>query len=130
MRWNLCQVTLSAMCAMALVVHGHLAEAQVIKAGSPSCPAVALTYDLCPVRTAPGFDRELIDFLIMNKIPTPQTKDGRSTTCFSSPTGHNDQRRKRRTPRACGLSCGVSSRQTRSDSSRRTRFLARLLVNT
>ena len=40
---------------------------QVIKAGSASCPAVALTYDLCPVRTASGFDRELIDFLIANK---------------------------------------------------------------
>ena len=62
---------------MALVVQGHLAEAQVIKAGSPSCPAVALTYDLCPVRTAPGFDRELIDFLMMNKIPATFFMSGR-----------------------------------------------------
>ena len=62
---------------MALVVPGHLAEAQVIKAGSPSCPAVALTYDLCPVRTASGFDRELIDFLMMNKIPATFFMSGR-----------------------------------------------------
>ena len=62
---------------MALVVHGHLAEAQVIRAGSPSCPAVALTYDLCPVRTASGFDRELIDFLIMNKVPATFFMSGR-----------------------------------------------------
>jgi peptidoglycan/xylan/chitin deacetylase (PgdA/CDA1 family) len=62
---------------MALVTYGHLAEAQVIKAGSASCPAVALTYDLCPVRSGSGFDRELIDFLIANKIPATFFMSGR-----------------------------------------------------
>ncbi len=77
MRWKQWRMTLSAICALALVAHGHLAEAQVIKAGSPSCPAVALTYDLCPVRTASGFDRELIDFLITNKVPATFFMSGR-----------------------------------------------------
>ena len=62
---------------MALVANDRPAEAQVIKAGPPSCPAVALTYDLCPVRTASGFDRELIDFLIANKIPATFFMSGR-----------------------------------------------------
>lgn len=65
---------------MALVAHEPPAEAQVIKAGSSSCPAVALTYDLCPVRTASGFDRELIDFLIANKIPATFFMSGRWMT--------------------------------------------------
>lgn len=53
------------------------AQAQVIKAGPTSCPAVALTYDLCPVRTASGFDRELIDFLIEHKVPATFFMSGR-----------------------------------------------------
>lgn len=53
------------------------AQAQVIKAGPTSCPAVALTYDLCPVRTASGFDRELIDFLIAHKVPATFFMSGR-----------------------------------------------------
>ena len=65
------------MCVIAMVVHAHLVEAQVIKAGSPSCPAVALTYDLCPVRAAAGFDHELVDFLIMNKVPATFFMSGR-----------------------------------------------------
>ena len=43
----------------------------------PFCPAVALTYDLCPVRTASGFDRELIDFLIAHKVPATFFMSGR-----------------------------------------------------
>ncbi len=53
------------------------AQAQVIKAGPNSCPAVALTYDLCPVRTASGFDRELIDFLVEHKVPATFFMSGR-----------------------------------------------------
>ena len=71
------RVVVSACCAIALTVYGHPAEAQVIKAGPASCPAVALTYDLCPVRTASGFDRALIDFLIANEIPATFFMSGR-----------------------------------------------------
>jgi len=44
-------------------------QAQVIKSGPPSCPAVALTFDLCPVRKGVGYDQALIDYLIEQKIP-------------------------------------------------------------
>ena len=46
-----------------------VAGAQVIKSGPPACKAVALTFDLCPVRKGPGFDEALIDFLAMHQIP-------------------------------------------------------------
>ncbi len=46
-----------------------LAQAQVITSGPPSCPGVALTFDLCPVRKGPGYDQALIDYLIEQKIP-------------------------------------------------------------
>lgn len=46
-----------------------IAQAQVIKSGPPSCPGVALTFDLCPVRQGAGYDQNLIDYLIAHKIP-------------------------------------------------------------
>jgi len=45
------------------------AQAQVIKSGPSSCPGVALTFDLCPVRNGAGYDEALIDYLIEQKIP-------------------------------------------------------------
>ena len=44
-------------------------QAQVIKSGPPSCPGVALTFDLCPVGKGSGYDQALIDYLIEQKIP-------------------------------------------------------------
>ena len=70
-------IAVSAFCVTAFIALSPPAEGQVIKAGPSSCPAVALTYDLCPVRTAPGFDRELVDFLIANKIPATFFMSGR-----------------------------------------------------
>ncbi len=43
--------------------------AQVIKSGPPTCPGVALTFDLCPVRKGPGYDQPLMDYLITHRIP-------------------------------------------------------------
>jgi peptidoglycan-N-acetylglucosamine deacetylase len=43
--------------------------AQVIKSGPPSCPGIALTFDLCPVRKSPGYDQALVDYLIQHRIP-------------------------------------------------------------
>ncbi|HKT33318.1 MAG TPA: polysaccharide deacetylase family protein [Nitrospira sp.] len=43
--------------------------AQVVKSGSPACPTIALTFDLCPVRKGTGYDKALIDYLIEHKIP-------------------------------------------------------------
>ena len=53
------------------------AEGQVITAGPKSCPAVALTYDLCPVKAAPGLDAELIDFLKSRAVPATFFMSGR-----------------------------------------------------
>ncbi|MDN5940881.1 MAG: polysaccharide deacetylase family protein [Nitrospira sp.] len=44
-------------------------RAQVVRSGPPSCPGVALTFDLCPVRNGTGYDQALIDYLIEQKIP-------------------------------------------------------------
>src|SRR5690242_5349476 len=43
--------------------------AQVIKSGPPTCPGVALTFDLCPVRKGSGYDQPLMDYLIEHRIP-------------------------------------------------------------
>lgn len=47
----------------------RFSQAQVIKSGPASCPGVALTFDLCPVRKGAGYDQELVDYLIEQKIP-------------------------------------------------------------
>lgn len=73
-------IGLSVLCGMALGGHARLSEAQVIKAGPASCPAVALTYDLCPVRTASGFDHELIDYLLEHRVPATFFMSGRWMT--------------------------------------------------
>ncbi|MFO0766854.1 MAG: polysaccharide deacetylase family protein [Nitrospiraceae bacterium] len=70
-------VRLLLLSVIVLAVDTIPLRAQVIKTGSPGCPAVALTYDLCPVRTASGFDVELIDFLIEHKIPATFFMSGR-----------------------------------------------------
>jgi len=55
-------------------------QAQVIKSGPPSCPGVALTFDLCPVQKGPGYDQALIDYLIEQKIPATFFMSGKWMT--------------------------------------------------
>jgi peptidoglycan/xylan/chitin deacetylase (PgdA/CDA1 family) len=55
-------------------------QAQVITSGSPSCPGVALTFDLCPVRNGTGYDQTLIDYLIERKIPATFFMSGKWMT--------------------------------------------------
>jgi peptidoglycan/xylan/chitin deacetylase (PgdA/CDA1 family) len=55
-------------------------QAQVIKSGPPSCPGVALTFDLCPVRQGAGYDQALIDYLIEQKIPATFFMSGKWIT--------------------------------------------------
>jgi len=59
-------LSLAALTAVALPAQGN---AQVITSGPPSCPGVALTFDLCPVRGGSGYDHRLIDYLIEHRIP-------------------------------------------------------------
>jgi peptidoglycan-N-acetylglucosamine deacetylase len=47
----------------------QMGRAQVIHAGPPSCPGVALTFDLCPVKNEPGYDRALVEYLAEHHIP-------------------------------------------------------------
>lgn len=53
------------------------AQAQVIKSGSPACPGVALTFDLCPVREGTGYDQALVDYMIEHRIPATFFMSGR-----------------------------------------------------
>ena len=55
-------------------------QAQVIKSGPPSCPGVALTFDLCPVRNGAGYDQALIDYLIEQKVPATFFMSGKWMT--------------------------------------------------
>lgn len=59
--------------------------AQVITSGPPSCPGIALTFDLCPVRKGPGYDQALIDYLIQHHVPSTFFMSGRWMT------RHDDQ---------------------------------------
>lgn len=51
--------------------------AQVVRSGPPTCKAVAITFDLCPVRKGPGFDVELIQLLKDRKVPATMFMSGR-----------------------------------------------------
>jgi peptidoglycan/xylan/chitin deacetylase (PgdA/CDA1 family) len=55
-------------------------QAQVIKSGPLSCPGIALTFDLCPVRQGTGYDQALIDYLIEQKIPATSFMSGKWIT--------------------------------------------------
>ncbi len=62
------------------------AGAQVITSGPRTCPAVALTFDLCPVRNKPGFDAALIQLLKERNIPATMFLSGRWATKHDSET--------------------------------------------
>jgi len=51
--------------------------AQVIKSGSPACPGVALTFDLCPVSKGSGYDQALMDYLIEHRTPSTLFMSGK-----------------------------------------------------
>ena len=70
-------LVLTMLCATAMP---SFTEAQVIKSGPPSCPGVALTFDLCPVRNGTGYDQALIDYLIEQKIPATFFMSGKWIT--------------------------------------------------
>jgi peptidoglycan-N-acetylglucosamine deacetylase len=51
--------------------------ATVVRSGAEGCHAVALTFDLCPVRKPPGFDQELVTLLETQRVPTTFFASGR-----------------------------------------------------
>ncbi|MBI4400671.1 MAG: polysaccharide deacetylase family protein [Nitrospirae bacterium] len=51
--------------------------AQVVRAGPPTCKAIALTFDMCPVREGSGYDAPLIAALIEQRIPATFFLSGR-----------------------------------------------------
>jgi peptidoglycan/xylan/chitin deacetylase (PgdA/CDA1 family) len=63
------------------------AAAQVITAGPPACKAIALTFDMCPVRGGPGYDMSLIDMLTQRHIPATFFLSGRWIVAHPSEVG-------------------------------------------
>jgi peptidoglycan/xylan/chitin deacetylase (PgdA/CDA1 family) len=57
-----------------------IGHSQVITSGPVSCPGVALTFDLCPVRDGNGYDQRLIDYLIEHQIPATFFMSGKWMT--------------------------------------------------
>lgn len=53
------------------------ADAQVIRSGPSACHAIALTFDLCPVRNGRGYDAPLVATLIEHRIPATFFMSGR-----------------------------------------------------
>lgn len=66
---RLCGLVLTILITGAVPIFPTIASAQVIKSGSPTCPGVALTFDLCPVKKAPGYDHTIVDYLAERQIP-------------------------------------------------------------
>ena len=55
----------------------EIGRAQVIRSGPPTGKAVALTFDLCPVRGSSGYDDPLIKLLTERRIPATFFMSGR-----------------------------------------------------
>lgn len=53
---------------------------QVVTAGPRTCPGVALTFDLCPVRDPIGYDAALVNYLKEQNIPATFFISGRWAT--------------------------------------------------
>jgi len=60
-----------------LVVTSGWGNAEVIRGGSRDCKAVALTFDMCPVRAGSGYDASLVRTLMEKQIPATFFLSGR-----------------------------------------------------
>jgi len=71
------RLSLLAACVGLCVATAGDGVAQVIREGPAGCQAVALTFDLCPVRQGTGYDAALVEYLIEHKIPATFFASGR-----------------------------------------------------
>lgn len=76
MRWLSTAILTTALGTVA----APAAQSQVIKSGPSSCPGIALTFDLCPVRKGSGFDQALVDYLVAHHIPATFFMSGKWIT--------------------------------------------------
>jgi peptidoglycan/xylan/chitin deacetylase (PgdA/CDA1 family) len=69
----------AALALLAWIVTASFEEAsaQAIRSGPPACKAIALTFDMCPVRAGTGYDAPLIETLIARRIPATFFLSGR-----------------------------------------------------
>lgn len=72
-----CVVLAGVMAAAAWGVLADQASAGEIREGPRACKAIALTFDLCPVREGTGYDAELVKTLIDRHIPATFFLSGR-----------------------------------------------------
>jgi len=78
MQYGMARAALTAWTIIwGLVAGSGDGAAQVIRAGPPTCKAIALTFDMCPVREGAGYDAELVDMLIAKRIPATFFLSGR-----------------------------------------------------
>jgi len=70
-------LSLAVLMAWGLGPASEIGRAQVIRSGPPTCKAVALTFDLCPVRGTSGYDEPLIKLLEERRIPATFFMSGR-----------------------------------------------------
>lgn len=71
------RLSLLAACVGLCVATTGDGAAEVIRSGPAGCQAVALTFDLCPVRQGTGYDAALVDYLIEHRIPATFFASGR-----------------------------------------------------
>jgi peptidoglycan/xylan/chitin deacetylase (PgdA/CDA1 family) len=75
---NLARVGLaSGLILLGLAMPSSRTMAEVIQSGPPTCQAIALTFDMCPVRKGSGYDEPLITELIDKQIPATFFLSGR-----------------------------------------------------
>jgi len=70
-------LTLLLLFAPSAALHAEPQLASVVRSGSDACHAVALTFDLCPVVKAPGWDDALVDLLESRHVPATFFASGR-----------------------------------------------------
>jgi peptidoglycan-N-acetylglucosamine deacetylase len=70
-------LVLTIILSFGVISSFQLGHAEIIRGGPRSCKAVALTFDMCPVREGSGYDEPLVRTLIEKQIPATFFLSGR-----------------------------------------------------